>query len=279
MYNETKISVIVVAGAIINALSLNLFLIPANVLASGFTGVSQFLAAVLGEYTPLDVSTGVLLFILNIPVVYLGWTRVGKRFTVYSLLSVIVTTLALSLIPVQSLTDKIMLNAVFGGVLAGVGVGITLKWGASTGGMDIVAMLLSRMRDQPIGVYLLVLNGLMVIAAGFFFGWEQALFTLVTLYVTSRVIDTIHTRHEKVTAMIITGKGKEIQQAIHKNMVRGITRVPAKGAFTDEDKEMLMIVITRYELYSLEQLLKEVDPTAFTNIVETAGIFGFFRTN
>ncbi len=100
---------------------------------------------------------------------------------------------------------------------------------------------------------------------------------LVTLYASSRVIDAIHTRHAKLTAMIVTSKGKEIQKAIHDEMVRGITRLPAKGAYTESDKEMLMIVITRYELYTLEKIIKYVDPGAFTNIVETAGIFGFFR--
>ncbi|TCP29775.1 uncharacterized membrane-anchored protein YitT (DUF2179 family) [Scopulibacillus darangshiensis] len=276
MYNEAKITTIVVIGALLNAFALNFFLIPAKVLASGFTGIAQFIATIL-QQTPFHVSTGILLFILNVPVAYLGWTRVGKRFTLYSILSVAVTTVFLTVIPVHSLTDDIMLNAVFGGVISAVGVGLTLKYGASTGGMDIVAMILSRLKDRPIGIYFLTLNGLIVLSAGFFFGWEEALYTLVTIYVTSRVIDTIHTRHEKLTAMIVTSKGRDIQKAIHEKMVRGITRVPAKGAFTEQDKEMLIIVVTRYELYTLEQVIKIVDPHAFTNIVETAGIFGFFR--
>lgn len=99
----------------------------------------------------------------------------------------------------------------------------------------------------------------------------------MTLYASTRVIDAIHTRHEKLTAMIVTKKGKDVKDAIHAKMVRGITSVPAKGAFTGEDKEMLMIVITRYEMYDLERIIKDADPNAFTNIVQTAGIFGFFR--
>jgi uncharacterized membrane-anchored protein YitT (DUF2179 family) len=91
------------------------------------------------------------------------------------------------------------------------------------------------------------------------------------------VIDAIHTRHEKLTAMIVTKKAGELKSAIHSRLVRGITTVPAKGAFTNEEKDMMFIVITRYELFDLERIIRDVDPQAFTNIVETTGIFGFFR--
>ncbi|WP_425308482.1 YitT family protein [Fictibacillus nanhaiensis] len=268
----------IIVGAILNAISLNMFLIPAKVYASGFTGVAQLLSSLLAN-TAFPVTTGILYFIFNIPVTILGWMKVGKAFTVYSFLSVIMITFFLEIIPITVVSSDILLNAVFGGVIAALGVGITLKYGASTGGLDIIAMILSRMKNKPIGGYFFVLNGLIIVAAGFLFGWEKALYTLVALYVSSRVIDAVHTRHEKLTAMIVTKKGKEIQQAIHGKMVRGITIVPAKGAFSNQEKEMLIIVITRYELYDLEQVLKEVDPNAFTNIVHTTGIFGFFRND
>ncbi|RPF52074.1 YitT family protein [Aquisalibacillus elongatus] len=274
---EIKRFLIVIVGAFFNAVSLNLFLIEANVYASGFTGVAQMMSSIFQDFLDIDISTGILLFLLNIPVAILGWLKVGKGFTVYSAISVVVTTFFLETIPLQNLADDILLNAVFGGILAGFGVGITLKWGASTGGMDIVAMVLSRLRDRPIGIYFLVLNSIIIFLAGWLYEPEKALYTLVTLYVTTRVIDAIHTRHEKLTAMIITTKGNAVTKAIHSNMVRGITSVPAKGAFTNEPREMLMMVITRYELYDLQNIVKEVDPNAFTNIVQTTGIFGFFR--
>ncbi|WP_261132507.1 YitT family protein [Bacillus sp. Marseille-Q3570] len=273
---EIKKILIILLGAVLGAVSLNYFLIPANVYASGFTGIAQLLASVL-QQTPIPASTGIILFILNIPVAILGWLKVGKSFTFYSIVSVAATTFFLEIIPIKVISEDILLNAVFGGVIAAIGIGFTLKWGASTGGMDIVAMVLSRMKDRPIGIYFFTLNAAIIFTAGILYGWEKALYTLVTLYVTSRVIDVIHTRHEKLTAMIITKKGKEIQQAIHQKMVRGITKIPAKGGFTDEDKELLIIVVTRYELYDLEHAIKEVDPQAFTNIVNTTGIFGFFR--
>ncbi len=276
MLLETKKFVIVIIGALLNALSLNLFLIPANVYASGFTGVAQLLSSIFA-FASIHISTGILLFVLNIPVTILGWKKVGKSFTIYSFVSVATTTFFLEMIPINPLSEDILLNAVFGGVIAALGIGFTLKWGASTGGLDIVAMVLSRMKDRPVGNYIFILNSVIIVTAGLLFGWEKALYTLVTLYVSTRIIDAIHTRHEKLTAMIITKKGDELQKAIHSKLVRGITTLPAKGAFTKEDKEMLIMVITRYELYDLEHIIREVDPQAFTNIVETTGIFGFFR--
>ncbi|WML57176.1 YitT family protein [Neobacillus sp. PS2-9] len=277
LWQESKKIVIVIAGALLNALAMNLFLIPANVYSSGFTGIAQLLSKVLSDYTPIQLSMGILLLLLNIPVAILGWRKVGKSFTVYSFLSVLMSSFFLTIVPIKQVSQDILLNAVFGGVILAVGVGITLKWGASTGGVDIIAMVLSRMKDKPVGPYMFVLNGIIIVTAGFLFGWEKALYTLVTLYTSTRVIDAIHTRHAKLTAMIITKKADELKKAIHGSLVRGITMIPAKGAFSNETRDLLMIVITRYELYDLERIIKEIDPNAFTNIIQTTGVYGFFR--
>lgn len=277
LWQQTKKTIIVIVGAFLNALAINLFLIPANVYSSGFTGVAQLLSKVLSEQTPLNISMGFLLLFLNIPVAILGWLKVGKSFTIYSFLSVALSSLFLELIPITQVSKDILLNAVFGGVILAVGVGITLKWGASTGGVDIIAMVLSRMKDKPIGSYMFIMNAVIIITAGFLYGWEKALYTIVSLYASTRVVDAIHTRHAKLTAMIITKKADELKNAIHSQLVRGITMIPAKGAFSNEARDMLMIVITRYELYDLERIIAEVDPNAFTNIIQTTGIYGFFR--
>src|SRR5690625_1012989 len=267
----------VMFGALLNAISLNFFLIGANVYASGFTGFAQLTSSFFHDFVGIGISTGILLALFNVPVAILGWFKVGKGFTVYSVVSVMFTTLFLELLPIINLSEDIILNAVFGGVIGGIGVGLTLKVGASTGGMDIVAMLLSRLNDKPIGTYFMILNSIIIAFAGILYEPENALYTLLTLYVTTRVIDAIHTRHEKVTAMIITHKADELQKAIHQTMIRGITILPVQGAYTKSDKHMLYLVITRYELYDLERIVNEVDPHAFTNVVQTTGVFGLFR--
>ncbi|HWO95310.1 MAG TPA: YitT family protein, partial [Bacillus sp. (in: firmicutes)] len=125
---ETKKLIVILLGALLGAVALNLFLIPANIYASGFTGAAQLISNLLSDYTPIRVSTGILLLLFNIPVAILGWVKVGKKFTLYSFLSVAATTVFLELLPVYALSKDILLNSVFGGVIAAVGVGFTLKW-------------------------------------------------------------------------------------------------------------------------------------------------------
>lgn len=274
---EAKRIAVVILGSFLVALSLNFFLINANVYASGFSGAAQLMSSVFKDFSQINISTGILLLLFNIPVLIIGWFKIGKGFTIYSIISVAFSTLFLELLPVISVSDDIILNAVVGGVIAGAGVGISLKLGASTGGMDIVAMILSRLQDKPIGVYFLSLNAIIILAAGILYEPENALYTMLTLYITTLVIDAIHTRHEKVTVLIVTNKAEDLQQAIHKELIRGITILPAKGAYSKADTNMLYLVITRYELYDLERIINENDPHAFTNIIQTAGLFGFFR--
>lgn len=267
----TKKLIVFTFGSLLSAVGLNFFLIPANVFASGFTGIAQILASL----TP--ISTGFYLFVLNIPVAIIGWLKIGKQFTIFSFLNVALSTFFLEVLPIITISEDILLNSVFGGVILATGAGVILKYGASTGGIDIIVLILAKYSDRPLGTYFFILNGFIVVTAGLILDWEKALYTLVTVYVTSRIIDTIHTRHVKLTAMIVTSKAEEMQKAIHEKLTRGITRIPAKGGYSQEEKEMLMIVITRYELYNLQQIIGNVDDRAFTNIVETSGIYGMFR--
>lgn len=275
---QAKRILVVLIGAFMNAITLNFFYINAGVYSSGFTGLSQLLATVFTDYLGITLlTTGIWLIILNIPVILLGWFKVGRRFTLYSILSVLMTSVFLEILPVITITDDIILNAVFGGLISGVSIGLTLKWGASTGGTDIIAMVISQAKDKPVGGYMMVLNGVIITLAGILNEPENALYTLLAVYVSTRMIDAIHTQNEKITAMIVTKKTDELQQAIHEKVTRGMTILPAKGAYSREDKSMLVIVITRYELYDLERIINEVDPNAFTNLIETTDVLGFFR--
>jgi len=269
---------VVILGALLNAFAMNCFLIPVKVYSSGFSGLAQLLSNLISDFTPINVSTGVLLAILNIPVVILAWRKIGHSFTYFTILSVGVMTIFLGIIPVTPLfSHDILLNSVFGGLFAAIGIGYTLKYGASTGGLDIIAIVLSRLKGKPVGTYFFLFNAIIILIAGYIYGMEKALYTLINLYVTSRFIDAIHTSHIKVTAFIVTTKGDELRKEIHSRLIRGITTMNAKGAFTNQEKQVFMIVLSRYELYNLNRIIKSVDEKAFTNIVQTVDVFGEFR--
>ncbi len=274
---HVKKFIIVIIGAFIFAFSMNYFLIPAGVYSSGFSGLSQLLSRLFSEYFKIHISVGIWLLLLNIPVTILGWRKIGKTFTLYSFISVIFSSLFLNLIPIKELSDDILLNAVFGGVIGAVGAGMTLRFGASTGGMDIIAVYLSRVVEGSVGRFTLILNSFIIISAGFLFGWEKSLYTLVGLFSSSKVIDILHTQAQKLTAMIVTKNSKDLKRAILTRLTRGATIVPAHGAYSDEGRDMLITVISRYELFELRKIIKEVDPKAFTNIVKTDSVIGLFR--
>ena len=275
LFENSKKLAAVIIGSAIYAVAMNFFMIPAEVLASGFAGIGQ----IVYKLTLTSISPGTVIFILNIPVLILGWFKIGKSFTLYSFLSVILLTFFLKVIPVHSYSDDLLLNAIYGGVLGGIGVGITFKFGSSLGGMDIITQVISSVTGKSVGFLFMVMNGIIILSAGKFFSEEKALYTLICLFVSSIVIDYIHTEHEKLTLTVVSTKGNEITEAIHSSVIRGVTMMPGIGGYTKQEKDVLMIVITRYELYDLKKLILKVDPNSFTNISVTTEVLGYFKKN
>jgi len=276
LIEHSKKIAIVITAAFLFGLAMNFFLIPAQVLASGFAGVSQLISALSETYFGFYISPGILIFILNIPVLILGWFKAGRSFTIYSFLSIVALTVALEIIPVHPLSNDILLNGIFGAVLAGIATGLTFKFGFSSGGLDIITQVISKATGKSVGFLFMVLNGLIVLAAGIVFDEEKALYTLISIYVTSKVIDYVHTHYEKLTLTVITEHADEMVTALYQHSGRGVTIMKGKGGYTKKEKDILMIVITRYELYDFKKIISSIDSRSFTNISETIEVQGMF---
>ncbi len=261
----------VIIGSIIIAIAFNLFLIPHKILSSGIGGI----AIILGIVTP--VNTGIINFILNLPILILGYIGLGKKVIFNTVISVIVLSVALYYVPVKVVATDPLLSSIFGGVIAGAGIGLVFNCNGSTGGFDIIGMLLSRKRDIKLGGFLIILNAVVVIIAGFFFTWDVALTSLLSIYVTGKVIDAIHTKHRKVTLMIVTNEAEKMKKQLLSTVVRGITLLDGEGAYSSEKKRVLMTVVSREELASMKLTISEIDPHAFVNITETVEVLGLFR--
>ncbi|HDR7913016.1 TPA: YitT family protein [Bacillus wiedmannii] len=261
----------VIIGSIIIAIAFNLFLIPHKILSSGIGGI----AIILGIVTP--VNTGIINFILNLPILILGYIGLGKKVIFNTVISVIVLSVALYYVPVKVVATDSLLSSIFGGVIAGAGIGLVFNCNGSTGGFDIIGMLLSRKRDIKLGGFLIILNAVVVIIAGFFFTWDVALTSLLSIYVTGKVIDAIHTKHRKVTLMIVTNEAEKMKKQLLSTVVRGITLLDGEGAYSSEKKRVLMTVVSREELASMKLTISEIDPHAFVNITETVEVLGLFR--
>ncbi|WP_205774495.1 YitT family protein [Alkalicoccus luteus] len=262
---------IIVAASILLGFAFNVFLLPHEVLTGGVTGV----AMIFGLMTP--VNTGFWIIILNIPIVILGWMKLGKEFIINSIISVAVTSVSMLYIPIVQITEDALLSSVWGGVLTGVGIGLIIRYYSSTGGFDVVGILLIKKWDIPLGGLIFALNSGVVVLSGFFFGWELALYTMLSIYITGIVIDRIHTRHVKLNLMVVTSHGEELRRALLENLVRGITVIDGQGAYSREEKKVLYTVITRYELEIIRNVLKEIDPDAFVSISQSMQVMGNFR--
>lgn len=262
--------IIVVLCSAIVAIGFNLFLIPHKLLSGGVSGISML----TGYWT--DWNIGLLYFILNLPLLIWGLIIIGKKFITLSVVSVVCTSWFMQLIPTNLIVNDSILGSVFGGVLVGIGSGLTLRTGGSGGGFDIVGSILTRKYDFPLGSVLFVLNSIVVLALGYPDNWDHALYSMLSIYITGKIVDSIHVRHVKITAFIVTTQTEKLIEKLLR-LPHGVTILNTHGAFTQEQRDMLMTVTTRYELAELRKIIRETDPRAFVNIVETAAVIGYFR--
>lgn len=269
--NKLRNLTIIFAAAILLGVAFNLFLLPHEILAGGVNGI----AMIFSLLTPIN--GGFWLIVLNIPILIIGWMKLGKAFIGYSVFSVAVTSVAMLYIPVMQITDDVLLSSVFGGVLVGVAAGVIVRFGGSTGGFDIIGLLLTIKRDLPLGALVFVLNSGVVFISGFIFSWELAMYTMASIYISGLVVDRIHTRHIKLTLMVVTYKGEAVKKELLNNLYRGITVVDGEGAYSAAKLKVLYSVISRYELSYVRPLIKNVDPNAFVSVSETMEVMGNFR--
>lgn len=280
-YHDTLKKIGISAGSgLLTAIALNFFLTPADVFQAGVTGVAQLISIFLQRFTSLQLDvTGWAILLLNIPLALLGWRKLGRSFTLYSFLTTVFISVFAIVLPVHALSNNPLMNAIFGGVLTGFGVGFALRYGFSTGGFDILSMYLAKSTGKDVGSLMFATNLAIVLIAGFGVQWQSALYTVISIYCMSRVVDTVHTSHQKITAMIVTTQADAVIDAVRGKLIRGITVLPSHGGFLGQANTTLMIVITRYELYDLTQATLGADRQAFINILNTVDVVGEFLTS
>lgn len=269
--NYTYNMIVIFIASILIGFAFNTFLLPHGVLSGGVTGI----AMILGLKTPIN--TGIWIVILNVPILIVGWLKLGKIFILNSCFSVFVTAITMMYLPVVAIAEDELLSAVFGGVIAGIAIGFIIRFYGSTGGFDVISLLLTRKRDLPIGALIFGLNSIVVFLSGFVFNWDLALYTMASIYITGIVIDRIHTRHIKLALMVVTSRGEEVKNELLAKLIRGITVIEGEGAYSKAKRQVLYTVISRYELAIVRPVIKEVDPNAFVSINETMEVMGNFR--
>ncbi|MBQ1663057.1 MAG: YitT family protein [Clostridia bacterium] len=256
-------------GILIDAIALELFLIPNSVLDGGLTGISLMIQYKTGW--PL----GLIVSVFNLPFIFLGMKQVGKRFALAYTYALAVFTLFTQLFHhVAPVTENELLSVAFGGFLLGAGVGLVLRGGACIDGTELVALMISRKSAASTGVVILVFNLIIFTVASFLFGVDRALLSLLTYYIASRIIDKVEEGLDTAKqVIIITDDAEPIADAIYKRLGRTVTISSARGLVSGK-KEMLYVVITRLELPELREIVEASDESAFITISDVNEIIG-----
>ena len=274
-YTE-KLSAALLYG-LLSSIAVNFFFQPGHVYSSGATGLAQVLSAVSGRLTGYAVPVALSFYLINLPLLLLAWRKIGHKFTVFTFFTVTFSSFFIQFVPVVVLTDDPLINAIFGGLIMGLGVGYGLRANISSGGTDIVSLLIRRKTGRDVGSISLFINGLVMIFAGLLFGWQYALYSMITIFVSSRVTDAVFTKQKKLQAMIITNQPERVTQKIHRKLNRGVTSInDAQGTYNHEKKAVLITIITRAEYQDFKDIMRKADPDAFVSIAENVKIMGHF---
>ena len=261
--------VLLTIGAIISALALECFLIPNTILDGGITGISIIL------FKLFAIPVSLLVLILNIPFVFVGYKNLGKHFLYRTIYSMIIFSLFLSYFEnVTSFVDDILLATVFGGALYGIGVGMVIHFGGCVDGTESVAIVISKKTSFSVGQIVLFFNLIIYTIAGSIFGVDRALYSLLTYFITSKVVDFVSTGLQQAkAAMIITDKSTKLSKEIYDKLGRTTTTIRGKGLISGE-KEVLYCVLTRIEVFELKRIVEEMDESAFVTITDVSDIIG-----
>jgi uncharacterized membrane-anchored protein YitT (DUF2179 family) len=256
---------LVLAGALLQATGLRLFLVPANLAMGGISGISQL----INHYTGLPI--GIMIFIGNLPLFLVGWRYLGgRRFVTRTIVAVVAYALFTDLLlllpffPKNGITNDVVLNSLYGAVILGIGYGLVYRAQGTSGGSDILARILNRWRGIPMTQSYLMTDTLVILASGFVFGWPRALYAIIVLYVSGLVADsTLEGASTVRTALIVSAQSEVVSQRILAEMERGVTILEGAGAYTDEPRPVLYCVVTRSEVQQLKIIVHEADPEAF----------------
>lgn len=266
-------------SGVVNAIGIVLFLTPSNLFDSGFSGTSMFLASVTG--LPLAL----FLLILNLPFFVFGYRKLGTAFTVYSVYAILIYSLASYLIPL--LTDPkellgftgegstILLGAVFGGLISGVGSGFTIRFGGAIDGVEVLSVIFAKRLGITVGTFVMVYNVILYVLIGIVNrSWIYPLYSVLTYAAAIKSVDFIVEGLDKAkAAMIITTEAKTISQRLSEEFGRGITLISASGYYSNTEKTVVYFVVNRFQIGRLRSIVREADRNAFVTITEVSDVF------
>lgn len=278
--NKELSGAIVTLGCVLLSALLQTYVIqsmmqPMGLLSGGFTGLAILLDRIAGVAGfPFSVSAGILM--LNIPLALLCYRGLSKRFTLYSSIQFVSSSIFLQLFHFQPIFHDLLLQVLFGGFLYGFSAVIALRGNASTGGTDFIALYVSNRLGKSIWSYVFIGNTILLCISGLLFGWLYAGYSIIFQYITTRTIEMFYHRYERVTLEIMTRNKDEVRDAYIRRYEHGMTIIPAYGGYSHNRIYLLRTVVSAYEVYDIIHLVRKTDPDVLVNVIKTEQFYGSF---
>lgn len=269
--------IIVITASLLYAWNLCCFAKSADLLPGGISGVSLLLQHIIKSIFHITVPYSVFNILLNLFPVYIGFRYIGKKFTLYSILTILLSSIFVDILPDYIFTTDILLISIFGGLINGFAIALCLNVGTTTGGTDFISIYMSQQKGMDAWNYILFGNVIILLIAGAMFGWSIALYSIIYQFCSTQIIQMLYKRYQKETLFIISDKADEIYRLIKDTTNHDATLFHGIGCYEAKEKEMIYSVINTDARRQLIPLIHSVDPHAFINVVKTEELAGRFH--
>lgn len=266
----------VLIASLIMALNIKIFVHAGELIPGGATGLTVLIQRICLHFFHYEISYTLVNLVLNAIPVYIGFRFIGKKFTLLSLVMILATGILTDIIPPLPITYDTLLVAVFGGIFNAVAVSLCLRNDATSGGTDFIAIYFSQKKQIETWNYILGFNAIILCIAGYFFGWDKALYSIIYQYVSTQTLHLLYRNYQRTTLFIITTKAEEIAPKIHEICHHGATLIDVQGAFEHTNKKLVYSVVSSVDVHKVMYEIKRIDPKAFINVLDSAEISGRF---
>ena len=258
-------------GPFVAAFALEVFLVPNNIIDGGIVGVSIILSYLT------KINLGLLIFLINIPFFFLAFNKIGKKFVFQTFYAIGMLSLFINIFSTHGhpVTHDLLLSTVFGGIILGTGVGLVLKNEGSLDGTEIMSLVLSKKFGFSVGEWIMLFNIFIYAAAGIVFGWNKAMYAVLTYFIAFRVIDVVLEGLNSAKSIeVISEKATEIGQELLEKLDIGVTYLKGIGAYSGTEKTLIYCVVSRLELAKMKEIIRRIDPNAFISIIDVHEAYG-----
>lgn len=276
MKKEIKKIAVIILAAFLMALNIKTFVRTGGLYPGGATGLTILIQRIAELLFHIEIPYTVVNLLLNAVPIYIGFKFIGKKFTMYSCLMIILTSVLTDLIPARAITEDILLISIFGGILNGLAISMCLLVGATSGGTDFIAIYLSEKKGMDSFNLILGVNIIILSVAGVLFGWDKALYSILFQYASTQILHSMYKKYQQGTLFIVTNRPKEVCNAISSVSNHGATILEGEGSFEHCERNVVYSVVSSAETKKVIRAIRAEDDKAFINVIKTQELLGHF---